>query len=248
MSYLVATDLDGTLLRRDFSVSERTRRALQSAMAAGVGIVYATGRPPRWLPEVYAETGLQPTTICANGALTLAGDEPLSIDGIPDEVVGEVQQILLARHPDFIMHTEQWRGHNLKLLAALPEADGRHADEVLQEIRAVAGHLVEPTHSMRSRLLIEMSAAGVTKARALSRLRGQMWPDTTVIAVGDMPNDEAMLRSADLPMTVTTGHPWLLEVTDRVLPGPDQDGMAQLLERLASGRDPWPPAGFPLTG
>ena len=36
MSYLVATDLDGTLLRRDFTVSARTREALQEAVAAGV--------------------------------------------------------------------------------------------------------------------------------------------------------------------------------------------------------------------
>lgn len=245
MVYLVATDLDGTLLRRDFTVSDRTRRALQNAASAGVGIVYATGRPPRWLPEVYDETGLRPTTICANGALTLQGDEPLYVDDIRDDVVLEVQQILLARHSDFVMHTEQWRGRTLKLLAALPDADGGRADEMLQEVRALAGHLVEPTHSMRSRLLIEMSAAGVTKARALARVRRELWPHTTVIAVGDMPNDEAMLRSADLPMTVATGHPWLLDVTDRILPGPDQDGVAQLLERLASGADPWPSPGFP---
>ncbi|HQR81070.1 MAG TPA: HAD family hydrolase [Actinomycetota bacterium] len=248
MTYLVATDLDGTLLRRDFSVSDRTRRALQEAVGAGVGIVYATGRPPRWLGDVYDETGLQPTTICANGALTLQGDELLHVDEISAEVIREVQQILWARHPDFVMHTEQWQGHTLKLLAALPGADGRHADEVLQEVRALAGHLVEPTHSMRSRLLIEMSAVGVTKAGALARVRHELWPHTTVIAVGDMPNDEAMLRSADLPMTVTSGHPWLRGVTERILPGPDQDGVAQLLERLVAGDDPWPTGGFPPTG
>jgi hydroxymethylpyrimidine pyrophosphatase-like HAD family hydrolase len=51
-----------------------------------------------------------------------------------------------------------------------------------------------------------------------------------------MPNDVAMLQAADLPMTVATGHPWLRELTDRVLPGPDEDGLAQLLEALAQGR------------
>ena len=233
MSYLVATDLDGTLLRRDFTVSARTREALQGAVAAGVAVVYATGRPPRWLPEVYEVTGLSPITVCANGALTLVDDEPLAVNGIPDEVVDEVRGLLVDHREDFVIHTEQWRGHTLKMLAALPDVDHGQADDVLTAVREVAGHLVEPTHSAHGRLLIEMGPSGVTKAHALQRLRAQMWPDATFIAVGDMPNDEAMLRSADLPMTVATGHPALRSVAGRILPGPDDDGVASLLEELA---------------
>jgi HAD superfamily hydrolase (TIGR01484 family) len=208
MTYLVATDLDGTLLRRDFTVSTRTRQALQDAVAAGVEVVYATGRPPRWLPEVYEVTGLSPITVCANGALTLVDNEPLAIDAIPDEVVEEVGALLIDHREDFVIHTERWHGHTLKVLAALPEVDQAQADDVLQAVRGFAGHLVEPTHSAHGRLLIEMGPSGVTKANALQRLRERWWPDATFIAVGDMPNDEAMLRSADLPMTVATGHPW----------------------------------------
>ena len=236
MSYLVATDLDGTLLRRDFTVSARTREALQEAVAAGVAVVYATGRPPRWLPEVYEVTGLSPITVCANGALTLVDEEPLDINAIPDEVVNEVRGLLVDHREDFVIHTEQWRGNTLKLLAALPDVDHGQADDVLTAVQEIAGHLVEPTHSAHGRLLIEMGPSGVTKAHALQRLREQMWPDATFIAVGDMPNDEAMLRSADLPMTVATGHPWLRPVAGRVLPGPDDDGVALLLEELTGPR------------
>lgn len=232
MRYLVATDLDGTLLRRDFTVSARTRQALQDAVAAGVDVVFATGRPPRWLPEVYEVTGVSPITVCANGALTLMDDEALDINSIPPEIVDEVRDLLAGHRTDFVIHTEQWRGHTLKMLAALPDVDHGQADDVLQAVRSVAGHLVEPTHSAYGRLLIEMGPSGVTKAHALQRLREQMWPDSTLIAVGDMPNDEAMLRAADLPMTVATGHPWLRDVAGRVLPGPDDDGVAQLLEEL----------------
>ena len=236
MSYLVATDLDGTLLRRDFTVSARTRQALADAVAAGVAVVYATGRPPRWLPEVYEVTGLSPVTVCANGALTLLDEEPLDINAIPTDVVDEVRGLLIDHREDYVIHTEQWRGHTLKMLAALPDVDHGQADDVLTAVREVAGHLVEPTHSAHGRLLIEMGPSGVTKAHALQRLRAQMWPDATFIAVGDMPNDEAMLRSADLPMTVATGHPWLRSVAGRVLPGPDDDGVALLLEELTEPR------------
>jgi HAD superfamily hydrolase (TIGR01484 family) len=236
MAYLVATDLDGTLLRQDFTVSDRTRRALRTATAAGVEVMYATGRPPRWLPEVYRVTEHHPVTICANGALTLQDDQTVHVDAIPAEVVEQVYEVLRELRSDFVFGTEQWRGHTLKVLASLPDVEPWHADAVLTDVRSAAGHLIEATHSAPSQVLIEMGPSGVTKARALRRLRAERWPEHTLIAVGDMPNDVAMLQAADLPMTVATGHPRLRELTDRVLPGPDEDGLAQLLEGLAQGR------------
>jgi len=46
---LVATDLDGTIVRDDGSVSDRTRAAFDLVKAAGVPIVGVTGRGPRIL-------------------------------------------------------------------------------------------------------------------------------------------------------------------------------------------------------
>ncbi|GAB6167831.1 sugar-phosphatase [Clostridium carnis] len=45
MYKLVAIDMDGTLLREDKSVSERTKKAIQAAKDKGVTVVLATGRP-----------------------------------------------------------------------------------------------------------------------------------------------------------------------------------------------------------
>ncbi|GAA0724334.1 HAD family hydrolase [Dactylosporangium roseum] len=44
---LIATDLDGTLVRSDETVSEYTRAVLERVKAAGIHIVGATGRGPR---------------------------------------------------------------------------------------------------------------------------------------------------------------------------------------------------------
>ena len=41
---LIATDLDGTLLRSDKSISERTAVAMERSQAAGVMVVWATAR------------------------------------------------------------------------------------------------------------------------------------------------------------------------------------------------------------
>lgn len=235
MPYLIATDLDGTLLRPDFAVSERTRAALHRATDAGVEVIYATGRPPKWLPAVYETTGHRPITVCANGALTLHGEQAIDVWGIDPDVVTEVQAILRSTRSDFKFRTEQWHGHTLKILAYVPDLDHQHADAVLAQVHEVAGHLVEATHSAYGQLLIEMGPTGVTKAAAVQRLREQYWAGYTLIAIGDMPNDLALLQSADIAMTVQTGHAGLRAMTSHVLPGPEADGVAQLLETLSSG-------------
>ncbi|WP_437669074.1 Cof-type HAD-IIB family hydrolase [Sorangium sp. So ce131] len=66
---LVALDLDGTLLRTDGSISERTRSALAVAEAAGLTLMSVTARPPRRVRQVAAQTGLRGTAICSNGGL-----------------------------------------------------------------------------------------------------------------------------------------------------------------------------------
>jgi Cof subfamily protein (haloacid dehalogenase superfamily) len=66
---LIATDLDGTLLRSDSTVSDRTRAALRAAADAGLVVVFVTGRPPRWLDDVVEETGHLGVAVGANGAV-----------------------------------------------------------------------------------------------------------------------------------------------------------------------------------
>lgn len=66
---LVATDLDGTLLRDDLSVSPRTRAALDAARAAGIHVVPVTARQPIGLRQIAQEAGFDEWAVCSNGAL-----------------------------------------------------------------------------------------------------------------------------------------------------------------------------------
>jgi HAD superfamily hydrolase (TIGR01484 family) len=66
---LIATDLDGTVLRTDATVSDRTRAALAGAEQAGIVVVLVSGRPPRHLAPIAEELGHTGVAICANGAL-----------------------------------------------------------------------------------------------------------------------------------------------------------------------------------
>ncbi|MGP4000006.1 Cof-type HAD-IIB family hydrolase [Streptomyces sp. 8N706] len=65
---LIATDLDGTLLRDDKSVSDRTVAALAAAERAGIEVFFVTGRPARWMDVVSDHVHGHGLAICANGA------------------------------------------------------------------------------------------------------------------------------------------------------------------------------------
>jgi hydroxymethylpyrimidine pyrophosphatase-like HAD family hydrolase len=65
---LIATDLDGTLLRDDKSVSRRTVAALAAAEEAGIEVFFVTGRPARWMGVVSAHVHGHGLAICGNGA------------------------------------------------------------------------------------------------------------------------------------------------------------------------------------
>lgn len=65
---LIATDLDGTLLRDDLSVSARTRTALDKARSADITVVPVTARQPLGLVPITEAAGFTGWALCGNGA------------------------------------------------------------------------------------------------------------------------------------------------------------------------------------
>ncbi|HEU5349488.1 MAG TPA: HAD hydrolase family protein, partial [Ktedonobacterales bacterium] len=63
---LVATDLDGTLLRGDGTVSARTRALLGSLTAQGIPVVMVSARPPRDLRRIADYIGIDGIGIASN--------------------------------------------------------------------------------------------------------------------------------------------------------------------------------------
>lgn len=67
---LVASDVDGTLLDPEDRVPERSVAVIDRLVAAGVGFVLVTGRPPRWIPPVAEQLGgVVRLAVCANGSV-----------------------------------------------------------------------------------------------------------------------------------------------------------------------------------
>lgn len=102
---VLATDLDGTLLRSDGSVGAATRTELAAAARRGVRTVFVTGRPPRWMPPVVAATGHAGVAVCANGAVIvdLVEDVVTSSSTIPAPLVQHTIGVLAELLGDGVM-------------------------------------------------------------------------------------------------------------------------------------------------
>src|ERR671933_1888465 len=66
---LIVSDLDGTFLSPDGTVSDQNRAAVLAAQDVGIPVVFATGRPVRWLDVIRDLPGAHPTVIASNGAV-----------------------------------------------------------------------------------------------------------------------------------------------------------------------------------
>jgi Cof subfamily protein (haloacid dehalogenase superfamily) len=98
---LVASDVDGTLLDALEGVSPRTLRALVRVSEAGVPVVLASGRPPRWMPRIARVARVNGYAVCANGAVTyhMGADEVISARTIDPVLLRDVGDALIRAIP-----------------------------------------------------------------------------------------------------------------------------------------------------
>lgn len=257
---LIATDLDGTLLREDRVISKRTRKALQRIQAAGIVVVPVTGRPVRTLLSIACELDLTGLAICSNGAVIYDLVREALVDHWPIEPAITSQLIIQLREaaPGVLFALEY--GLRIGREAAYPlpltpvskqeilvddaltlcrepavKLIAKHPDltiEALLDIACrVAGETALVTHSGIG--FIEISAAGIHKAWALEKLCARLGIRAAeVVAFGDMPNDLPMLAWAGHGVAVANAHPDVLAQADEITLSNLEDGVAAVLERL----------------
>jgi hydroxymethylpyrimidine pyrophosphatase-like HAD family hydrolase len=80
---LLALDLDGTLLRRDGTVTPADRAAIAAAQARGVVVTLATGRLSSSTMPVAEALGLDAPLVCADGAVLFCPKTVLPLHQVP---------------------------------------------------------------------------------------------------------------------------------------------------------------------
>ena len=257
---LIATDLDGTLLRSDESVSRRTRDALAAATAAGAAHIVVTGRAVPWTRHILDDLGYDGLAVCGQGAQVYdAGEHRLltsvtldrQLAGVaPAKIEAEVGPLYLAASRDGL-DGEVLVGAGYAVTGTLPSipltdvADLWAAplskiyiqhpklsdDELAEAAQRAAGGFV--TVAMAGAGIVELLPLGLSKATGLSlaaRRLGLKAADT--IAFGDMPNDIPMFAWSSYGVAMANAHEELKAVADEVTSSNEEDGIAVVLERL----------------
>lgn len=109
---VIATDLDGTLLRSGGTVSDRSREALAAVEAEGIEVVFVTARPARALGHLADLVGGHGHVICFGGGAVwdLDSDQVIESWGFTDDVVGSLVAELRTTLPDVAMVVERVSG------------------------------------------------------------------------------------------------------------------------------------------
>jgi HAD superfamily hydrolase (TIGR01484 family) len=259
MPLLVATDLDGTIVHGDGTISERTVAAFARVEAAGARFVLVTGRPPRVMQEIADIFGRRGTASCANGALAYdMSDGTIETRHlISPAALAAAAAALRAAVPGIGIAVEYPDGHaadvgyqalrwDNKSLPRRPDEElfarpaskllGRHfeygCDDLLALARPALEGLVTVTHSS-STGLIEAAALGVTKGSVVAEIAAKHGVSReAVLAFGDMPNDLPMLTWAGVSCAVANAHPDVLAAVTHVIGSVDADGVAEYLEKV----------------
>ncbi len=264
---LIATDLDGTLLRDDKTISPRNAEAIRLAHQAGLQVVAATGRYLTSLPPLLTPIGID-YAVASNGAqgYRLSTGELLFEDLISSEAVAAIMGYLTDELPGsrFEVVVDQGSRHCVEpgYLALILDIERlrfpleyhemtraelldheivklavRHptaAPELLQETLAASG--LPGYHATTSGApFLEISGAGVTKARGVSQLAALLgFEPHQVLAVGDARNDVELLEWAGTGVAMGNAVPEAIAAADHSTASNEEDGLALVIEALLS--------------
>jgi Cof subfamily protein (haloacid dehalogenase superfamily) len=262
---LVAIDLDGTLLDDSKRISEPTVQALADLAPAGIKVVIATARPPRSVRHIYSRLGLDTYQINYNGALIWdeCRQHTLFHQPMPGELVRRLIVEVRAAHPDLLVTCEvmdRWytdrsdqtyttqTGRLFKpdIVAPIEEFCTQPITKLMflgppQLIDATEplldGAWREHVSVVRGdRDLIQIMDRRVSKAVALQKVAAAYAiPMRQVMAIGDAPNDVAMLQSAGIAIAMDNAHARCKEVAHWVAPSNNDHGVRAALLRYGLG-------------
>lgn len=228
---LIASDLDQTFLSSDKTPSAANLAAVRAAAAAGVHIVFATGRPYRWLDVLQQLADADPIVLAFNGAVSIdsrTGEilhqqaiDPQVLTDIVADVCDVLPSALFcaeeARHwglqegfersfekgrPDLVAPVADLIGQQRSVVKLLIRGWGVPSEELYRRLAPVIGDRATTTYSFSGPDgILEVSSAGVSKGAALAKVCADLGVD---------PADAAAFGDMpnDISMLDLVGHPY----------------------------------------
>ncbi|MFH9119807.1 HAD family hydrolase [Streptomyces globisporus] len=258
---LVATDLDGTLLRPDDTVSARSRAALGLAAASGARHLIVTGRPVPGIRALLADLAYTGLVVCGQGTQLYDADasrllrsvtlDREAADTALGKIEAEVGTVFAAvdqdgvdgvtlieagyRMPNPTLPAQRVNSREALWERPVIKVLVRHPelgdDELTAVARGAVGDLA--TVTMAGPGTVELAPRGVDKGTGLAAAAEQLGIGAErTVAFGDMPNDLPMFAGSGLRVAMGNAHPELRAAADEVTLSNAEDGVAVVLERL----------------
>ncbi len=259
--FMVALDVDGTLVDHDGHMSPAVREAAQAVVAAGHEVMIATGRSLNAMLPIIENIGIERGyAVCCNGGVTLRlhpelekGYEVIhkaTFDPAPAlralrERLPSAKYALEDEDGNFLS-TERFQDASFGVEAVgvdfhtMLEATAVRVvvfstENTPEEFNEAIEHvgLAGVTYSVGWTAWLDIAAAGVTKASALENLRNRLGIESHLtVAVGDGRNDIEMLSWAGRGVAMGQAPEEVIAAADEVTHSVFDDGAAHVLRSL----------------
>jgi Cof subfamily protein (haloacid dehalogenase superfamily) len=258
---LVLSDVDGTLVRSDKSLSERSIEAVRRLHDEGVHFAVTSGRPPRGMEMLVEPLELRAPLAAFNGGVMVEPSmDVLEQKIVPEDLVAPTIELLdehgldawVYRGADWLVRDEDGphvdrESHTVQFAPTVVESfDGAEAgvakivgvsDEydavanAAQAVRDAFGHRVSASRSQP--YYVDVTHPDANKGGVVAFLSRRLGLATDEIAtIGDMPNDVLMFAHSGLSIAMGNADREVQRAARRVTTTNDEDGFADAIERF----------------
>lgn len=262
---LICTDLDGTLLRSDKTVSEKNIEAIEYFKREGGRFTFVTGRMPFFSAEAVEAARPNAPFGCINGGgvydyaerkylwrQELSHSVAELVEYIDERVprigiqVNTFEKVYFCRENEAMEHFRAITGVE-NIVRDYREVDESIAkivfgDKNSAKIDTVKRLLAEHPRADEfdfigsEKSLYEILPKGIGKGNALLKIAELLGIDREkTVAIGDYDNDISMVTAAKLGVAVSNASPDLKNAADIVTVSNDEDAVAKLIYDLDSG-------------
>lgn len=270
----LVTDVDGTLVTPDKTVTADARAAVHELIDAGVGFAFVSSRPPRGLASIAEALALKstdddaaskrPAAAAFNGGALLDANlqtiafEPLHDDdaeialdlfaslGIDAWVFTLDRWIVTDPDGHYVSHERHTVGFDATVVSSFDGVTGigkivgssEDAALLARAETALGPRLSTNARALRSQsYYLDVTHAKANKGSALQAIAAHAGLDLVqMAAIGDMPNDLAMLEIAGFSIAMGNAPQGMKEVVDAVTDSNRDEGFAKAVRTLVLPR------------
>ena len=265
---LICTDLDGTLLKNDKSISKENIQAAEYFKSEGGYFTFVTGRMPGYVSETYNTINPNAPFGCVNGGGLYDHREKKYIwrQVMPSSVVELIRridekfddvgiQVCTFERTYFCKENQTMK--KFRAATKLPNIVGKYYEidepigkiifgsdydeEILEIEKTLRSHpLADGFDFIRSeRTLFEILPKGICKGTSILKLSEYLGIDVSkTVAIGDYDNDVSMLRSAKIGIAVANACKAAKNAADYITVSNEEDAIARVIYDLESGKYP----------